>query len=213
MIRDKEPIPQRPKIEGVPMTPEHYLDIVEQEAVGLLCKGLSPRDIEKVMEDPRTTCLALWDENTPVLWPLATPIANNSEYSASFFDTHTSEGHDNTHYLSLPPERLVQSPTEQAALGKALYELLNKGSLLVYDEYDGQLKDQWIQGYLSHVSDAAINIDNFIDPRNKTPAATVVFSTPIQLNHSADAKEQADKLLEELFTTHICLDLKNWMIP
>lgn len=204
MRRDKEPIFQRPAIEGTPIVPERYLEIVEQETVGLLCEGLSPRDMGKVMEDPRTIHLVLRDSDMPMSWPLTTPISNNSEYSASFFDDHTSEGRGATHYLSLPPERLVRSPAEQAALGKALYEVLSRGALLVYDEYDSQRKDRLIQEYLSLVSDAVIDIDDFIDPRNKTPAATVLFSTPIRLSHSAEAVEGASKLLEEpLYNTHL----------
>lgn len=203
MISDKEPVLKSLPPEGVPASIEHYLNAAEQESVGILCKGLHPRDMEKVMSDPRTTHLALLDGDTPILWPLATPISNSSDFSAHYFDTHTPEGSESTHYLSLPPERLVHSPAEQAMVGAALYELIEEGSLLVYDELDGQHKDQSIQKYLSFVSDASIDIDDFIDARNETPAATVAFSTPIRLRRGADVKEHVDTLLSNpLSDTH-----------
>lgn len=197
MINDKEPTLQKVAPEGISSSIERYLKTTERESVGLLHKGLNRQDMEKAMDDPRTTRLALFDGDTPILWPLATPIANSSDFSAHYFDTHTSEGKNGTHYLSLPPERLVQSPVEKATIGAALHELLEEGSLLVYDEFDGQHKDQSIQEYLSLVSDAAIDIDDFIDPRNETSAAAVTFSTPIRLNHDTDAKEHVEKLLED----------------
>lgn len=170
----------------------YYLESVRQDTVGPLREGLYPRDMDKVLGDARTVCVSLDNGGKSMSWPLMTPITNYGEYLPGYFD-RMPEGRDDTYYLSLPSRRLLQSPVDQEAVGKALFDHMSRNALLVYDELDGQHKDRQIQEYLSLVSNTEIEIDDFVDNKNNTPAAVVHFSAPVKLKTSTNIVESAEQ--------------------
>lgn len=183
---------------------QRYLDHIEQDTEGPQLEGFYPWDKDKILDDPRTVCVTIHEDGKEMLWPLITPITNFSEYLPGYFDR--MEGRDNTYYVSLPSARVLESPADQEAVGQALFERVQEGSLLVYDEYDGQKKDERIKQYIANVSDADIEIDKFIDEKNGTPAAAVHFTAPIVLrdkagnkltSHAENVKQAYDALVAE----------------
>lgn len=174
----------------------YYLESIKQDTVGPLREGLYPGDMDKVLGDARTVCVSLGDDDKSMSWPLMTPITNYEEYLPGYFD-RMPEGRDGTYYLSLPSRRQLESRAEQEAVGRALFEHMSGGALLVYDEYDGQRKDEQIREYISHIYDAEIQVDGFIDKKNNTPAAVVHFSAPVKLKANADMVESAEQSPQE----------------
>lgn len=163
---------------------QFYLESIEHDTEGPQLEGLYPWDMDKIMDDPRTVCVTLSNEGKKLSWPLITPITNYGEYLPGYFDR--MEGRDNTYYVSLPSARLLQSSADQEAVGKALVDQMNSGSLLVYDEYDGQRKDERIKQYVANVSDADVEIDKFVDEKNNTPAAAIHYTAPLVLEHEGE---------------------------
>lgn len=180
---------------------DYYLNAVERDTTGPLREGFNAREINNVLKDTRTAYIALYDNEKPVSWPLLTPITHSGEYQPEYFD-RTPEGRGNTYYLSLPSPRLLQSVSEQIAVGEALLQHMREGLLVVYDEYNGENKEEQIREYLAHVSDTDITLDKFIDPKNDTAAAAVQISAPIRFKPGAAATQQAAELLTPPDTAH-----------
>ena len=154
---------------------DSYMSMVQDDGPQL--RGYQPADYNDVIHNKNTSFVSIPSKGKTRLWPLLADIGLNSEYVQDYFIDRYGEDAP-TLYLSLPPRHFIEeSPRLALTIAKKIYDASLKGSKIVIDELTGsddtvQFVQSLIKSYRPYTS---IEIDNFTDERNDTPAKAVHF--------------------------------------
>lgn len=144
---------------------EYYLEAAALSAKGPQAEGLSVPDMEKVFEDDNTVFIQAGKGKA---WPLLTPLKNNTEYLQSFFDDNYPDKQQL--YLSLPPD--MTKKQRKAAIASLEIALQEPNVQIVFDE---SVEDKNVEDFLAQAQIEGVDINNFVDEKNSTPASVIHF--------------------------------------
>lgn len=144
---------------------DEYLQKVVSSTTGPQAEGISPYDIDKVFEDDNTVFIQAGKGKA---WPLLTPLKNNTEYLQSFFDDNYPDKQQL--YLSLPPD--MTKKQRKAAIASLEIALQEPNVQIVFDE---SVEDKNVEDFLAQAQIEGVDINNFVDEKNSTPASVIHF--------------------------------------
>lgn len=156
---------------------EFYQAVYTSKLRGPQYEGLSPIDFEKAIKDYNSVLLDINTDEGKILWPILTPIVNNTEYVPGFFERRYG-GVDNVYYFS-PPKYIDEENMPLLPLtvfdDSTLRKLENEGAVFIYEEPEipeatGQTPVVTNSDYLRAIFGKMLVIeeDILIDPKNNT---------------------------------------------
>lgn len=155
---------------------ERYTQLLPLEGPQLT--GYNPDDFAAAVADGRTGFVDVVDGTNIVRWPVVSPVKNYTELMPRYFnDTYGEGASEHVYYLSLPRrEFFMHDPTVQTQLADQLGQLADERAMVVFDSMAGDGTVEYLTDLMAvSQSNVTVELDEFVDPSNNTPASEIHF--------------------------------------
>lgn len=191
---------QRNMLSEIERSKEYYQANMNSNLLGPQKEGIPLADLQEVFEDPRTEYVTLNDKKSKRLWPLLTPIENNSEYRTEYF---SKEEIGKTYYLSVPKKTEdIDWGSVNEQMEVILRRLSEKEVTIVFDFLESS-KDTnltWLEDRITSAGCVTAAMDDMKDEKNDTSASVQHFEG---LMHSGAAEDRPSLDLRETYLTNM----------